>query len=101
MGRTLNEGDGFEAKADAMGSGVPARADYPHALQKWVVVLGFFGLWLWAYDAVNTFAANPARTIHLTSPASVFPWIIQPWTAVIYILGGVTFPLVPFLYYRS
>jgi membrane-associated phospholipid phosphatase len=71
------------------------------AIQKTVVVLGFFGLWLWAYDAVNAFAANPVRTIHLRNPASVLPWIIQPWTAVIYVIGGITFPLVPFRYYGS
>ncbi len=45
----------------------------------------FFGLWAWAYDLVNTFSADPVRTVHLTNPATLFPWIIQPWTAVIYI----------------
>jgi membrane-associated phospholipid phosphatase len=80
---------------------ISLRTTWPRALLKTVVVFGFFGLWLWAYDMVNAFAADPVRTIHLTSPASVVPWIIQPWTAVIYILGGVIFPLVPFLYYPS
>ena len=61
----------------------------------------FFGIWLWAYDVVNGFAADPIRTIHLTNPASVFPWVIQPWTAVIYVIGGVIFPVAPFLYYRN
>jgi membrane-associated phospholipid phosphatase len=71
------------------------------AIQKAAVVLGYFGLWLWAYDAVNAFAADPVRTIHLRSPASILPGIIQPWTAVIYLIGGVTFALIPFLYYGS
>jgi hypothetical protein len=70
-------------------------------IAKVVVVFGFFGVWLWAYDAVNAFASDPVRTIHLTSPASVLPWIIQPWTAVIYIVGGVAFALVPFVYHGS
>jgi len=95
-----------EADADAAGTGTPLvdpppRLTWPQALQRAAVVAGFFGLWLWSYDAVNAFAADPVRTIHLTSPASVFSWIIQPWTSVIYIIGGVIFPLVPFLYYRS
>jgi len=95
-----------EKVSDTAGAGTsvadpPARATWTQALQKAAVVVGFFSLWLWAYDLVNAFAADPVRTIHLTSPASVFPWIIQPWTAVIYIAGGVIFPLVPFLYYRS
>jgi membrane-associated phospholipid phosphatase len=79
----------------------PTRPTWPQSLLKATVVAGFFGLWLCVYDMVNAFATDPVRTIHLTNPASVFPWIIQPWTAVIYILGGVIFPLVPFVYYPS
>jgi membrane-associated phospholipid phosphatase len=95
-----------DANANTAGAGAsladpPPRATWPEAIQKAAVVAAFFGLWLCAYDAVNAFAADPVRTIHLTSPGSIFPWIIQPWTAVIYIIGGVIFPLVPFLYYRS
>jgi len=98
---------GDKENADAAGAGTPLagphpRASGPQALLKAAVVALYFGLWLWSYDAVNAFAADPVRTIHLTSPASVFPWIIQPWTAVIYVIGGVIiFPLVPFFYYRS
>jgi len=84
-----------------MGADPPSQNLWSQALLKAAVVAGFFGLWLWTYDMVNAFAADPVRTIHLTNPASVFPWIIQPWTAVIYIIGGVIFPLVPFLYYRG
>ena len=86
---------------DTVGTDLPSRLPWLRVLVKVVVVASFFGLWVWAYDAVNTFSANPVRTIHLTSPATVFPWIIQPWTAVIYILGGVVFPSAPFLYYRT
>ncbi len=90
-----------DSEADTLGTDLPSRPPWPRVLVKVVVVAWFFGLWLWAYDAVNTFSADPVRTIHLTSPATVFPWIIQPWTAVIYILGGVVFPLAPFLYYPT
>jgi membrane-associated phospholipid phosphatase len=71
------------------------------ALQKATVVAAFFGLWYCAYDAVNALGCDPVRTIHLTRPSSVFPWIIQPWTAVVYVAGAAVFPFVPFLYYRS
>jgi membrane-associated phospholipid phosphatase len=77
------------------------RPTWPQALLKAAVIAGFFGLWSWTYDLINAFAADPIRTIHLTSPAAILPWIIQPWTAVIYILGGVIFASVPFLYYPS
>jgi membrane-associated phospholipid phosphatase len=95
-----------EEDADTAGAGTSLvhphrRLTWAQSLLKPAVVAGFFGLWLWAYDAVNAFVADSVRTIHLTNPASVFPWIIQPWTAVIYMIGGVIFPLVPFLYYRS
>jgi membrane-associated phospholipid phosphatase len=97
---------GEEEVADSAGSGAslgdpPRRQTWLQALEKAAVVAGFFGLWWWGYDTINAFASDPVRTIHLTNPASVFPWIIQPWTAVIYIIGGAVFPVVPFLYYRS
>jgi membrane-associated phospholipid phosphatase len=77
------------------------RTAWPHSIVKAVVVVGYFGLWLTAYDAINAFSSDPVRTIHLTSPRSVFPGIIQPWTAMIYLIGGVILSLVPFWYYRS
>ncbi len=79
----------------------PSRWTWPQALLKTAVIALYYVLWFWTYDAINVFATDPMRTIHLTNPSSVFPWIIQPWTAVIYILGGAIFPMVPFLYYRS
>jgi membrane-associated phospholipid phosphatase len=96
---TLSEVEASES--DAV-KGSPLAGPSSHQkLSKAAVVIGFFGVWLWAYDAVNAFAADPVRTIHLTSPASMFPWIIQPWTALIYLTGGVAFALVPFVYYAS
>jgi membrane-associated phospholipid phosphatase len=88
-------------QADALGSGSPPGRAWAQVLGKAAVVAGFFGVWVWVYDVVNAFAADPIRTIHLTGPASVFPWIIQPWTAVIYIPGGLIFAFAPFWYYRS
>src|SRR5262249_49353288 len=91
----------LEVDAHAPGPARPLRARWMQAFLKAAVVGGFFGLWLLAYDAVNAFAVDPIRTIRLTSPGTIFPWIIQPWTAVIYVAGGLIFPFVPFLYHRS
>jgi membrane-associated phospholipid phosphatase len=77
------------------------RYAWPQSLLKVAAIAGFFALWSWTYDVVNAFASDPVRAIQLTNPASVFPWIVQPWTAVIYILGGVIFPLAPFVCYPS
>jgi membrane-associated phospholipid phosphatase len=91
----------FERGPDTLGANLALRSTWAQVLLKIIVVAGYFGLWFWVYDAVNAFSTDPVRTIHLTNPASIFPWIIQPWTAVIYILGGVVFPLAPFWYYPS
>jgi len=53
------------------------------------------------YDRANQHGANPARTIHLRRPLDRFPGIIQPWTAVIYVVGGLAMPLLPFAFNRS
>jgi membrane-associated phospholipid phosphatase len=66
-----------------------------------IVIVTFLVLWWWVYDAVNGFASNPVRTFHRPSPAAVYPWIVQPWTAWIYVAGGAIFPVAPFLYYRQ
>ena len=67
---------------------LPPPPNWPPAFLKASVVAGYYFLWFWIYDRVNAYATDPVRTIHLTNPASRFPWIIQPWTAVIYILEG-------------
>ncbi len=66
---------------------------------KVITIAGYYLVWWSAYDVVNGYATDPVRTIRLTSPASVFPQIIQPWTAVVYIAGGLIFPSIIFLYH--
>ena len=65
---------------------------------KVVVIFFFFAAWSLIYDQVNEHSARPDRTIHLTRPVDRFPGIIQPWTAVIYVFGGIALPLLPFVY---
>jgi membrane-associated phospholipid phosphatase len=73
----------------------------PLALQviaKLAVIALFFTAWAFVYEFVNRRGADPARTIHLTRPLDRFPGIIQPWTAVIYVFGGLALPLLPFVF---
>jgi membrane-associated phospholipid phosphatase len=98
---TSNKLESSEARASAREDGPRSRASWREATVKAFVIVGFYAVWLWAYDTINGFAADPVRTIHLTSPAAMFPWIIQPWTALIYITGGVAFALAPFVYYAT
>jgi membrane-associated phospholipid phosphatase len=66
------------------------------------VVWLFFLAWAVVYDRVNQHGADPARTIHFKiRPTDRFPWIIQPWTAVIYLFGGFALPVLPFALHRS
>lgn len=77
----------------------PQGHSHTEAIVKLAVVAGYYLVWFWAYDAINTFVTSPDRTFRLTSPAVIWPAIIQPWTAVIYLAGGAVFPAVPFLYH--
>jgi membrane-associated phospholipid phosphatase len=65
---------------------------------KLAVILAFFAAWAILYDQTNRHGADPANTVRLTRPLDRFPGIIQPWTAVIYVFGGIALPVLPFLY---
>jgi membrane-associated phospholipid phosphatase len=62
------------------------------------VIAGYFAAWWCIYGHMNAHGADPVRTVHLTRPADLIPGIIQPWTAVVYLLGGIVLPLLPFIY---
>jgi membrane-associated phospholipid phosphatase len=67
-----------------------------------VAVIGlFFAIWAVLYDATNQHGSEPSRAVHLTRPVDRFPGIIQPWTAFVYLPGGVLLPLLPFAFDRS
>jgi hypothetical protein len=71
------------------------------ALAKVAAVAAFFALWTVCYKLTNEWGAVPGRAIHLTRPCDVWPGIIQPWTAVIYLFGGFLMPFLPFAYNRT
>ena len=70
-------------------------------LLKATSIVGYFWLWFFIYDKINQHVSDPVRTIHLTSPRQLYPGLIQPYSALIYVFGGLTLPALPFLYYRS
>ena len=64
-----------------------------------LLVIAAFGLVWWAgYSLTNAYAADPSRTIRLVRPCDVLPGVIQPWTAVVYLAGGLALPLLTFYY---
>jgi len=68
-----------------------------HAL-KAAVILAYFWAWFYVYGRVNSYVCDPVRTIHLTTPYQFIPALIQPYTAIIYVFGGLLMPAIPFLY---
>jgi membrane-associated phospholipid phosphatase len=64
-----------------------------------LLLLASYGaLWWAAYTFINAHGADPARAIRFTRPCDVVPGVIQPWTAVVYVFGGLALPLLPFYY---
>lgn len=88
------------ARTDGRSLTNPSRSRMePGVLVKMAAVAGYYVVWWSVYDTVNGYVTDPVRTVRLASPASVLPCVIQPWTAVIYVTGGLIFPAVPFLYH--
>src|SRR5258708_30014561 len=68
----------------------------PAVVAKLAVIAAFFVIWSAVYNLTNAHGSAPDRAIYFGRPCDQFPGVIQPWTAVIYLLGGVALPLVPF-----
>lgn len=68
------------------------------ALVQAAIVVLFFALWLAIYKFFNNFNAQPGRAIRLTRPVDVWQGIIQPWTAIIYVLLGYPIVFWPFVF---
>jgi membrane-associated phospholipid phosphatase len=68
---------------------------------RFFVVAGFFAAWWAIYTWTNARGSEPGRAIYFTRPCDLSPGIIQPWTAVVYLVGGLALPLLPFFYYRD
>jgi membrane-associated phospholipid phosphatase len=64
-----------------------------------VIVIGaYFVLWYACYCFTNAWGSEPSRAIHLIRPCDLWPGMIQPWTAVVYVFGGFLLPLLPFYF---
>jgi membrane-associated phospholipid phosphatase len=95
----------FNSRDSRPGSGwresLPAFRRCYSALLKVTAIVGFFWLWFFVYDRVNQYVSDPTRTIHLKSPRQMVPGLVQPYSAIIYVFGGLMLPALPFLYHRS
>jgi hypothetical protein len=84
-----------ESEAKPTSAGTKALAS---TIAKLVVIAVFLVIWSAVYDVTNAHGSASARAVRFTRPCDLFPGIIQPWTAGIYLVGGVALPLLPFLY---
>lgn len=67
-------------------------------LPRLLVIGAYFVLWYAGYYFTNAWSSQPSRAIHMIRPCDLWPDIIQPWTAVVYVFGGFLLPLLPFYY---
>jgi membrane-associated phospholipid phosphatase len=63
-----------------------------------ILIAVYWGVWWVGYTITNAYASEPNRTIRLVRPYDLVPGIIQPWTAVIYVFGGLALPVLPFYF---
>jgi membrane-associated phospholipid phosphatase len=63
-----------------------------------LVAGAYFLLWSAGYYFTNDWGSDPSRSIHLIRPCDLWPDIIQPWTAILYVFGGFLLPLLPFYF---
>jgi hypothetical protein len=68
---------------------------------KVAAVAAFFTAWWWAYALLNARGVASPRAVSFAPPTAGAPELLLPWTAVLYVAGGVLLPLVPFYYYRT
>ena len=66
---------------------------------KLAVVAGFFAAWSILYDLANAHGSAPGRAVTFARPFDLLPGLLQPWTAVVYLVGGVALPLLPFCFH--
>src|SRR5665213_1010921 len=63
-----------------------------------MVIAAYSVLWYAGYFFTNAWGSEPSRAIHMVRPCDLWPEIIQPWTAIIYVFGGFFLPLLPCYY---
>jgi membrane-associated phospholipid phosphatase len=76
----------------------PGGASPLTVLAKLAAIGTFFAVWTALYKLMNEWGTVSSRAIHLTRPCDLWPGMIQPWTAVIYVFGGVLVAFLPFPY---
>ena len=67
----------------------PARTLGRHLLRV-AGILVFLAIWILIYIELNARGAHSERAVTFRSPIDRYPWIYQPWTAVIYVFAGVS-----------
>jgi hypothetical protein len=72
-----------------------------NSVARFFAVAGFFAAWWATYVWTNARGSEPGRAVYFARPCDLAPGIIQPWTAIIYLVGGLALPLLPFIYYRD
>ncbi len=90
----MNQGDGI-TKSDNVSDPVW------HQLARLGLIVVFFILWWAIYGMLNERGVEPSRMQVFSRPCDFFPNIIQPWTSVIYLFGGLLLPAAPFFSYRG
>ena len=75
----------------------PARTLGRHLLRV-AAILVFLAIWILIYIELNARGAHSERAVTFRSPIDRYPWIYQPWTAVIYVFGGYLSMILPFLW---
>lgn len=61
----------------------------------------FFAIWLAIYKYLNNWGAQPDVAIRLTRPIDVWPAVIVPESALLYVFAGYVMPFVPFKFLRD
>ena len=74
-------------------------ASWVSPVAKAASILCYFAVWFACYNLTNELGSQPGRAIYWERPFEAMPVLDQPWTAVIYALGGLLLPLIPFCYH--
>jgi membrane-associated phospholipid phosphatase len=65
-----------------------------------VALIGvYFTVWWTVYEWTNRHGCEPGQGSYFLRPVDALPGIIQPWTAPLYLFGGLALPLLPFYYH--
>lgn len=98
MMRLVRGMDSTPKLTDEASRGDRSRSAWSSTIAKLGAIFAFFSAWSLLYLALNTRGANPSRAFYFPRPYDLSPHVIQPWTAVIYVFGGLATPFLPFLY---